>query len=262
MGEPGRLQGRRAIITGAARGIGLACAQRLAAEGAHILLTDIDVPAGEAATAGLTDQGVRAAFHTADVSQPDSIPGIVQAAVEALGGVDILINNAGIAPQADFFELSQSDYERVMAINLTAPFLLTQAAARRMRDAGAGGVVINLSSVNALLNLPDRLAYCVSKGGLGQLTRNCAIALAPWGIRVNAIGPGTIATEMAVGDGLPDEALRAVLARTPLGRLGQPAEIAAIAAFLASDDASYMTGQTLYADGGRLGLNYTVSPAR
>jgi glucose 1-dehydrogenase len=255
----GVLQGRRAIITGAARGIGLACAQRFTAEGAMVLVVDRDVEAGVAVAADLTAQDARAAFHAADLSRPDAIAGIVEAAVQALGGVDILVNNAGVAPMADFFELSQEEFDQVMAINLRAPFLLTQAAARRMREQGTPGAVINLSSINALLNGPTSLSYCVSKGGLNQLTRNCAIALAPHRIRVNAVGPGTIVTDLAAKAGLTGDRARPVLERTPMGRLGEAAEIAAVVTFLASDDASFVSGQTVYADGGRLGLNYSLS---
>jgi NAD(P)-dependent dehydrogenase (short-subunit alcohol dehydrogenase family) len=252
------LAGRRTIITGGARGIGLACARRFSAEGAAVLVVDLDVQAGEAVVAELMGQGANAAFHAADLSQPAAIPGVIAAAVQALGGVDILVNNAGIAPMAEFFELSAAAFDQVMAINLRAPFLLTQAAARRMRDQGTGGAVVNLSSINAVLNGPTSLAYCVSKGGLNQLTRNCAIALAPFGVRVNAVGPGTIATELATQAGLTGDGVRPVLERTPMGRLGDADEIAAVAVFLASEDASFVSGQTVYADGGRLGLNYSL----
>ncbi|HEX7761022.1 MAG TPA: SDR family oxidoreductase [Caulobacteraceae bacterium] len=252
------MRGRRAIITGAGRGIGLACANRFAAEGAAVLVVDRDASAAAAAVATLEAEGAKAAFHLADLSSPGAVTGIVEAAVEALGGVDILVNNAGIAPTSDFFELEAAEFDLVMAINLRAPFLLTQAVARRMREQGTPGAVINLSSINALLNGPTSLSYSVSKGGLNQLTRNCAIALAPYGIRVNAVGPGTISTELAAQAGLTGEGVRPVLERTPLGRLGEASEIAAVAAFLASDDASFVTGQTVYADGGRLGLNYSL----
>lgn len=255
---PGRLSGRRAIVTGGARGIGLACAHRLGQEGASVLVADRDAKAGEAAVAELAGRGVRAAFHAVDLTQVETIPGVVEACVEAFGGVDILINNAGIAPTADFFELSLAEFDLVMTINLRAPLLLTQAAARRMREQGTGGAVVNLSSINAVLNGPTSLAYCVSKGGLNQLTRNCAIALAPYGVRVNGVGPGTILTELAAQAGLTGEGVRPVLERTPMGRLGQAEEIAAVAAFLAGDDASFVSGQTVYADGGRLGLNYSL----
>ncbi|QUD90377.1 SDR family NAD(P)-dependent oxidoreductase [Phenylobacterium montanum] len=249
---------RPAIVTGAARGIGRACARRLAEEGAQVLVVDQDREAGAAAVADLGSAGFEAALFAADLSRPEAADEVVEACVSAFGGVEILINNAGIAPRADFFEVSAADFDRVMAINLRAPFLLTQAAARRMREQGRGGAVVNISSINAVLNGPQSLSYCVSKGGLNQLTRNCAIALAPWNIRVNAVGPGTIVTEMAASFGLTGEGARAPLERTPLGRLGLPEEIASVAAFLASHGAAFVTGQTVYADGGRLGLNYSL----
>jgi NAD(P)-dependent dehydrogenase (short-subunit alcohol dehydrogenase family) len=147
----------------------------------------------------------------------------------------------------------------VLAINLKSMFLCGQAVARRMVSQGKGGAIVNLSSVNAVLAIPNQVPYCVSKGGVAQLTKVMALSLASHGIRVNAIGPGTIATEMAKKAVLgSDEAKRRILSRTPMGRLGEPEEVAAIAAFLVSDDASYLTGQTIYPDGGRLGLNYTV----
>jgi NAD(P)-dependent dehydrogenase (short-subunit alcohol dehydrogenase family) len=251
---------RRAIVTGAARGIGLACVRRLAEDGAAVLLVDLDHEAGEAAAAQLAAEGFQVTFFAADVARAEAASEVVDSCIARFGGVDILVNNAGIAPRADFFEVSAQDFDRVMAINLRAPFLLTQAAARRMRKQGSGGAVINVSSINAVLNGPESLGYCVSKGGLNQLTRNCAIALAPYGIRVNAVGPGTIVTEMAASFGLTGEGARAPLERTPMGRLGQPEEIAAVAAFLASDQASFVTCQTVYADGGRLGLNYSLPP--
>jgi glucose 1-dehydrogenase len=254
----GRLAGRRAIVTGGARGIGQACVRRLVEEGASVLLVDIDAAAGEAAASVLTEAGGRVVFHRADVAQPDQPAAIVEAAVRALGGVEILVNNAGVAPRADFLELSAENFDRVMAINLRAPFLLTQAVARHLRDRKSSGAVVNLSSVAALLNGPDALAYCVSKGGVNQLTRNCAIALAPYNIRVNAVGPGTVATEMAASFGLTGAGMIPALERTPMRRLGEPSEIAAVVAFLASDDASFVTGQTVYADGGKLGLNYSL----
>jgi NAD(P)-dependent dehydrogenase (short-subunit alcohol dehydrogenase family) len=250
-----RLQGSRILVTGAANGLGLACATRFIAEGARVLLADIDTANGAAAAATL---GENAAFIACDVASRADIDAAISACVARWGGIDVLVNNAGIAPRGDILTTDEDLFDRVLAINLKAAFHAIQLAAPHMIQAGKG-VVINMSSVNAVLTIPTLLAYNVAKGGLNQLTRNTAVALAPHGIRVCGIGPGTILTDLAKQAVLSDDdARRMILSRTPLGRAGEPAEIAAIAAFLASDDASYITGETIYADGGRLGLNYTV----
>jgi len=250
-----RLQGRRILVTGAANGLGLACATRFIAEDARVLLADIDTENGAAEAAAL---GERAAFIACDVSRRADIAAAIDACVARWGGIDVLVNNAGIAPRGDILTTDEDLFDRVLAINLKAAFHGIQLAAPHMIAAGKG-VVINMSSVNAVLTIPTLLAYNVAKGGLNQLTRNTAVALAPHGIRVCGIGPGTILTDLARQAVLSDDdARRMILSRTPLGRTGEPEEIAAIAAFLASDDASYITGETIYADGGRLGLNYTV----
>ena len=256
--NPGRLHGKRAVITGAARGLGLACAVRFVAEGACVLLADIDGDeVGRAAAALGREEQVAAT--ACDVASRDALEAAIDACVERWGGIDILVNNAGIAPKADILTIDEELFDRVLAVNLRSAVLGTQIAAQRMVDQGAGGVVINMSSVNAVLNIPHLLAYNISKGGLNQLTRNAAIALAPHGIRVCGIGPGTVLTELTRNAVWTDDAARrSILSRTPIGRAGEPEEIASIAAFLASDDASYVTGETIYADGGRLGLNYTV----
>jgi NAD(P)-dependent dehydrogenase (short-subunit alcohol dehydrogenase family) len=250
-----RLQGSRILVTGAANGLGLACATRFIAEGARVLLADIDTANGAAAAATL---GENAAFVACDVASRADIDAAISACVARWGGIDVLVNNAGIAPRGDILTTDEALFDRVLAINLKAAFHAIQLAAPHMIQAGKG-VVINMSSVNAVLTIPTLLAYNVAKGGLNQLTRNTAVALAPHGIRVCGIGPGTILTDLAKQAVLSDDdARRMILSRTPLGRAGEPAEIAAIAAFLASNDASYITGETIYADGGRLGLNYTV----
>jgi glucose 1-dehydrogenase len=250
-----RLQGSRILVTGAANGLGLACATRFIAEGARVLLADIDTANGAAAAATL---GENAAVIACDVASRADIDAAISACVARWGGIDVLVNNAGIAPRGDILTTDEDLFDRVLAINLKAAFHAIQLAAPHMIQAGKG-VVINMSSVNAVLTIPTLLAYNVAKGGLNQLTRNTAVALAPHGIRVCGIGPGTILTDLAKQAVLSDDdARRMILSRTPLGRAGEPAEIAAIAAFLASNDASYITGETIYADGGRLGLNYTV----
>jgi len=249
-----RLANKTAIVTGASQGIGLACAQRLVQEGARVMLVDIR-PEGADAAAALGDA---ARFHHADVSIKAEVDAMVAATLAAFGQVDILVNNAGVTHAADFLELEEEDFDRVLRINLKSMFLCSQAVARDMVKRQRG-CIINMSSVNAELTIPNQVPYVVSKGGVNQLTRVSAISLAQHGIRVNAIGPGTILTELAKQAVLGSpEARHTILSRTPIGRCGEPEEVASIAAFLASDDASYITGQTLYADGGRMALNYTV----
>ena len=249
-----RLANKTAIVTGASQGIGLACAQRLVQEGARVMLVDIR-PEGADAAAALGDA---ARFHHADVGIKADVDAMVAATRAAFGQVDILINNAGVTHAADFLDLEEEDFDRVLRINLKSMFLCSQAVARDMVKRQQG-CIINMSSVNAELTIPNQVPYVVSKGGVNQLTRVSAISLAQHGIRVNAIGPGTILTELAKQAVLGSpEARHTILSRTPIGRCGEPEEVASIAAFLASDDASYITGQTLYADGGRMALNYTV----
>jgi len=253
-----RLQDQVAIVTGAARGIGRAVAARFAAEGARVVLADIDPAGAETARA----IGGDARFVRADVGDGAEATALVAGALDAFGRLDVLVNNAGIIHTADFLDLAEADFDRVLRVNLKGAFLVGQAAARamaaRFASDGSRGAIINMSSVNAELAIPNQVPYVVSKGGLNQLTRVMSLALADKGVRVNAIGPGSILTDMlkVVMDNA--EARGRILSRTPMGRCGEPEEIAAIAVFLASADASYITGQTIYADGGRMGLNYTV----
>lgn len=250
-----RLANRRYLVTGAARGLGLAIARRFVAEGARVMLADVLADDGAARAAELGDN---AAFIACDVADRAQIAAAIDATVARWGGLDGIVNNAGIAPRGDILTETPEQLDRVLDINLKSAFHGIQLAAPHL-IANGGGVVINMSSVNAVLTIPSLLAYNMAKGGLNQLTRNAAVALAPHKIRVVGIGPGTILTELARDAVLSDDAARRmILSRTPLGRAGEPEEIAAIAAFLASDDASYITGETIYADGGRLGLNYTV----
>ena len=251
-----RLQDKVAIVTGGAKGIGEACVRRFVEEGARVLVVDLDAQAGARLAAELGD---RIAFLAGDVTDRAIAARAIDEAAGRFGRLDILLANAGIVHAAPFLDLEEADFDRVLDVNLKSYFLFGQAAARRMVAQGGGGAIVLMSSVNAVLAIPDQVPYVVSKGGVNQLTKVMAIALAPHGIRVNAIGPGTIATELARQAVLGSEAARQkLLSRTPLGRLGEPDEIARVALFLASDDASYMTGQTVYPDGGRLALNYTV----
>lgn len=246
----GRLAGKRAVITGAAQGIGKAIAQAFVAEGGELLLIDIDAAQLAETAAGLGQEGL-----VADLSRKSEIERIFVRVAERWQGLDILVNNAGVTHASALDDLTEADFDRVLAVNLKAPLWGTQAAAGLM---GQGGVVINLSSVNAVLAIPNQIPYNVSKGALKQLTNVTALALAPRGIRVNAIGPGSILTDMLRGIMRDQAAQERIMARTPLGRCGTAEEMAAIAVFLASDESSYITGQTIYADGGRLGLNYTM----
>jgi NAD(P)-dependent dehydrogenase (short-subunit alcohol dehydrogenase family) len=253
------LKGRIALVTGAAQGIGRACAERLAKDGAQVMLSDVAVEKGEAAAKAI---GANAAFTRCDVSKEADVTALIAATVQRFGAVDILINNAGIIDSADFVDLPIAEFDRVIGVNFRGAFLVAQAAAREMvRQVKAGrapGAIVNMSSVNAHFGLPDHVAYSMSKGGMKQLTAAAAVSLSKHGIRVNAIGPGTINTEIVKAVADNPAAMAKILSRTPLGRMGEPSEIAAIAAFLASSEASYITGQTIYPDGGRMHLNYTV----
>ena len=246
----GRLSGKRAVITGAAQGIGKAIAEAFVAEGAELLLADVDAERLAATASELGQEGL-----VIDVSRKAEIERLFARVVARWGGLDILVNNAGVTHAAELDDLTEDDFDRVFAINLKSALWATQAAARLMAP---GSAIVNMSSVNAVLAIPNQIPYVVSKAALKQLTNVTALALAPRGIRVNAIGPGSIMTEMLAGIMNDSAAEDRILSRTPLGRCGQPAEVAAVAVFLASSESSYITGQTIYPDGGRLGLNYTV----
>jgi glucose 1-dehydrogenase len=255
-----QLENKVAIVTGGAHGIGFAIARRYVAEGAKVVIADVDAAAGEAAAKEI--DGKRCSFVRADVGDKGDAGRLVDEALRLFGGLDVLVNNAGIVHGADFLDLDETDFDRVLRVNLKGAFLVGQAAARRMvADVGAGrppGAIINMSSVNAVLAIPNQVPYCVSKGGLAQLTKVMALSLARYGIRVNAIGPGSIMTDILRSVGSDREAKRRILSRTPLGRIGAPEEIASVAVFLAGADSSYITGQTVFADGGRLPLNYVM----
>ncbi len=257
------LDGKTAIVTGASQGIGRACAERLAREGAKVVVADVNDELGPEVVAAIKAAGGEAAYHNCDVAERLDVHNLVAGTLERYGRIDVLVNNAGVIDDADFLDLEEADFDRVLKVNLKGFFLCAQAVARQMVEQGktgqSGGSIVNMSSVNAWFGMPDHVAYSVSKGGIAQLTKSMAISLAPRGIRVNAVGPGSIETPL-LAEVVKDQAFRTrVLSRTPMGRLGQPEEIAAIVAWLASSEASYVTGTTVYADGGRMPLNYMVS---
>ena len=246
------------IITGAAQGIGFACGQRFASDGARVVLADINAEKGEAAAQTIRSTGGEAIFVSCDVGDKAQVVSLVETAVERHGRLDVMICNAAVLHIADILDLEEEDYDRVLRTNLKGFFLAGQAAARQMVAQGGGGSIINMSSIQAVITLPNILTYSICKGGVNSLTTSMALALADKGIRVNGIGPGSISTDMVKQLMVDDAARKKLLSRTPLGRLGEPSEVAAVAVFLASDESSYVTGETIYVDGGRLGLNYTV----
>lgn len=253
------LSGKAVIVTGAAAGIGEACARAFASAGASVVLADVNEERNRGAADLIAiDYGVRAVPIAANVASEADCGAIVLRALDEFGRIDVLVNNAGVTAQGTILDLDPKDWDRVMDINLRSYFILTQIAARAMIERGIRGSVINMSSVNASLAIANQLAYVSSKGGVRQLTRAAALGLAPYGIRVNAIGPGSIMTDLLKSVMDDEEARRKILSRTPAGRVGEPAEVASIALFLASEMASYITGQTIVADGGRSALNYTV----
>ncbi|WP_421857337.1 SDR family NAD(P)-dependent oxidoreductase [Oricola sp.] len=255
------LDGKIAIVTGGASGIGYAIAKRLLQDGARVAIADIAEKAGRQVAEDLSPLG-EVEFIAADVGDRLSVHNMIASALDLFGDIDILVNNAGIVHGADFLDITEEDFDRVMRVNLKGMFLCGQAAARMMvekvNNGGPAGAIVNMSSINGTVAIPNQVPYCVSKGGVNQLTKVMALSLAPYGITVNAVGPGSIMTEMLAAVNNDPAARNRILSRTPLLRIGEPSEIASIVAFLASGEASYITGEVIHADGGRLALNYAV----
>jgi NAD(P)-dependent dehydrogenase (short-subunit alcohol dehydrogenase family) len=251
-----QLENKTAIVTGAAQGIGAAIAREFIAEGADVVIADVQDQRGAQLAAEL---GKSCRYSHCDVGNAEHVTRLIEKTCDWFGGVDVAVSNAGINQNAEILDISEADFDRVLRVNLKGGFLVGQASARKMVAQGRKGVIINMSSINAVVCSPHIVPYAVSKGGLNQLTAVMALGLAKHGIRVNGIGPGSIETDLLAQIVNTDPAaLKNILSRTPMGRLGQPEEIAKIAVFLASDASSYITGQTIYADGGRLPLAYTV----
>lgn len=259
---------RVAIVTGGANGIGLACGLALGRKGAKVVIADVDHDHGADAVDQIVSAGGTAKFVPCDVSDRLDVHNLLAAALEEYGRVDILVNNAGVVGRGKFLELEEEEFDRILRVNLRGAFLTAQAVAKQMvrqiedegrvSESGRLYSIINMSSIEAVVGSPNHVPYAVSKGALSQLTKVMSLALAEHGIRVNAIGPGNINTEVLKKRGGQAGMRKKILSRTPLGRIGDPEEIGSIAVFLASRDASYITGQTIYADGGRLALNLTI----
>lgn len=241
-----------ALVTGGAQGIGYACGEALKEDGFEVILSDVKAEVLEAA------EKLGATAIVCDMGESAQIDALFDRIEAEMGAPSVLVNNAGIALPGDFLTYALDDFRKVIEVNLTGSFHALQRAARAMIGSRIRGSIVNMSSINAQLAIAGIPAYCASKGGVMQLTKTAALALAPHGIRVNAVGPGSIDTEMMAGVNANAEAMRVAMSRTPLKRMGTAREIADTVAFLASEKASYITGETIYVDGGRLGLNYVV----
>ena len=254
----GDQSGKTYIITGANAGAGFQAARILLKKNAKVVMLNRSAEKSEAAIADLKQEfGAKAdvSFIRLDLSVLDSVREAAEEVLKTVPRIDALINNAGVA---DFGPIEDTDFIRwrtVMETNLDGVFLKSQAFTSAL--ATTKGAIVNMSSINAQVAIPAIPAYCASKGGVMQLTKVASLALAPHGIRVNAVGPGSIDTAMMAGVNANPEAMARVMSRTPLQRVGTAREIGNIVAFLASDKASYVTGETIYADGGRIGMNYT-----
>ncbi len=246
-----RLQGKVAIVTGSSSGIGQAIAIRLGAEGANVVVNYRSKPEGAADTvAKIEAAGSKAIIVQADMSKLAETQNLVDQAHAQFGRCDILINNAGVEKNAAFWDVTEADYDQVLDVNLKGVFFLTQAFVRRLRDAKQTGRIVNISSVHEDVAFPNFASYCASKGGLRMLMRNLAVELGPLGITINNIAPGAISTPINTSLLEDKPKLNALLAQIPLGRLGTTDDVAALAAFLSSDEAAYVTGSTYVVDGG------------
>jgi len=257
-----RLENKVAVITGAAQGIGRAIAERYVREGAHVLISDLDLERSETTAREIANDAERCSATCCDVTDAAQVRDLIALAIERYGRIDIVVANAGIGIAAKVVDITEAEFDAVMDVNVKGVFLTAQTAARAMQKQAGGGAIINIGSIAGKRALPDQLPYCISKAAVNHMTAVMGVALASDGIRVNAIGPGSVNTELMRKMVMASpEQRRTVLSRTPMGRAGEPEEIASVAVFLASDDASYVTGQVIFPDGGRLPLMYTVPVA-
>ncbi len=246
-----RFENKVALVTGSSQGIGAACALRLAADGADVILNGRKLDErGEDLIKQITDMGRKAHFLVADVSQTGNVVQMINDAIGVWGQLDILVNNAGVEKNNDFWNVTEEEYDLVMDTNLKGIFFGIQTFVKYCMAQKRGGVIINMSSVHEEIIFPHFAAYCASKGGLKMLTRNLATELAPLNIRVNNVAPGAIATPINKKLMETPELLNNVLENIPMRKLGEPEDVAALVAFLASNDAKYVTGSTYFVDGG------------
>jgi len=245
------LKGKVAIVTGAGSGIGQGIAKRLGREGAKVIVDYVGTPEGaEDTERAIVQAGGEGEIVKADVTNMEDVKALVEAAWARFGSADILVNNAGMEKRSDFWDTAEADYDKVMAVNLRGPFFVSQAFVRRLRDAKKPGRIVNISSVHEDMVFPGFATYCCSKGGMRMLMRDLSVELGPLGITVNNVAPGAIVTPInkALLEDKPK--LDALLGNIPLGRMGSVDDVAGLVAFLASDDASYITGSTFVVDGG------------
>ena len=247
----GRLEGKVAVVTGSGSGIGRAIAERLAQEGADCVVDYRDhVEEAEGTRQAIETAGGKSIMVHADVSNLADCTNLIEQAWQQLGSCDILVNNAGIEKRADFWDVSEADFDAVMNVNFKGAFFLTQAFVRKLRDAKRPGRIVNISSVHEDMVFPHFTSYCASKGAMRMMMRDLSVELGPLGITINDIAPGAIATPINASLMNDPAKLDPLLRNIPLGRLGKPEEVAGLAAFLASDEAAYVTGSTYFIDGG------------
>ncbi|HEY2860953.1 MAG TPA: glucose 1-dehydrogenase [Terracidiphilus sp.] len=245
------LKGKVAIVTGAGSGIGQGVAKRLGCEGAKVIVDYVGKPDGaEETERAIQATGGEGQIVRADITDMNDVKCLIDTAWERFGGADILVNNAGVEKRSEFRDTSEADYDLVMNVNLRGPFFLTQAFVRRLRDANRPGRIVNISSVHEDMVFPGFDSYACSKGGLRMLMRNLSVELGPLGITVNNVAPGAIATPINKSLLENKQQLDALLKNIPLGRMGTPDDVAGLVAFLASEDAAYITGSTFVVDGG------------
>lgn len=253
------MKSKNILLTGAARSIGRACAERFAEEGANVAILDVLDDAGQAAAAEIAETcGVKARFYHCDVGHKSEVDATIDRVIADFGQIDSLFSNAGITRRADFLDMEEKDFDDVIRTNLKSMYLVGQKVARHMVERGIEGTIVNMSSSSVRMTMPTISSYAASKGGVSAFTTAMSLSLAKHGIRVNAVGPGTILTDLNRDNLLSDrETRRNILSRIPMQRFGEGRDVANVVVFLASEQSGYITGETVYIDGGRSGLNYS-----